>query len=94
MLGVLGFTGVDGGGAPRQIVPEPGDMFTLIDQVGYFEENDEATFSYEEGATLTFGAQPLQWEELPAPPGEYFVGFVVEDLDGNIYEDRVSVTVE
>jgi hypothetical protein len=37
----------------------------------------------EQGKTLTFGAQPFKWKELDAAAGEYVVGFIVEDLDGN-----------
>ena len=42
----------------------------------------------------TFGDQPFVWEVLDAAAGEYVVGFVVEDLDGNELERFVQVTVE
>jgi hypothetical protein len=34
------------------------------------------------------------WEDLDAAAGEYIVGFVVEDLDGNAYEAFSAVAVE
>ena len=37
----------------------------------------------QKGETLTFGDQPFTWKELDAAAGEYVVGFIVEDLDGN-----------
>ena len=47
----------------------------------------------EKGTTLTFGAQPLKWVELYAAQGEYVVGFIVEDLDGNQYPVYTPITV-
>ena len=35
-----------------------------------------------------------EWEELDAAPGQYIVGFIVEDLDGNKIEAFEQVTVE
>jgi hypothetical protein len=35
------------------------------------------------GGTLTFGSQMFTWEALDAAAGEYILGFIVEDLDGN-----------
>lgn len=46
------------------------------------------------GGALTFGDQMFAWEELDAAPGEYIVGFIVEDLDGNTYEAYERVAVE
>jgi hypothetical protein len=34
------------------------------------------------------------WEELDAAAGEYIVGFIVEDLDGNANEVYERVTVQ
>jgi hypothetical protein len=92
---VFGFTGENGTGAPREIIPQAGDTFTVLekwldlDQSGQVEET-----TTQQGGTLTFGDQMFTWEELYAAPGEYIVGFIVEDLDGNTYEVYESVTVE
>jgi len=48
----------------------------------------------ENGETLTFGNQMFTWETLDAPVGNYVVGFVAEDLDGNAYEVYTNVSVE
>ena len=50
--------------------------------------------STQEGGTLTFGDQMFAWEELDAAVGEYIIGFIVEDLDGNSIEVFETVTVE
>ena len=48
----------------------------------------------QQGGTLTFSDQPLVWEVLDAAAGEYLVGFIVEDLDGNAFTTTTQVTVE
>lgn len=50
--------------------------------------------SRQERGTLIFGDQVSAWEQLDAAPGEYVVGFVVEDLDGNTLEVYEQVLVE
>ena len=49
---------------------------------------------FEEGGTLTFGDTLWTYEVLDGPPGEYAIGFIVEDLDGNRVETYTDVTVE
>jgi hypothetical protein len=41
------------------------------------------TTATQNGETLTFGDRPFRWTDLDAAAGQYIVGFVVEDLDGN-----------
>lgn len=92
---VFGFTDAGGVGAPREIIPQSGDTFTVLDKWLDLEDNgDVAGVATQEGGTLTFGDQPFAWEELYAAVGNYVVGFIVEDLDGNTYEAYESVTVE
>lgn len=85
---VLGFTGAttSSAGAPREITPQPGDQFTVLTQ-GYNLAEDAEDENYSaEGGTLTFGEEPFFIEETPAPSGNYVVGILAEDLDGNIVE--------
>ena len=49
--------------------------------------------SSEEGKTLTFGNQMFTWETLDAAAGDYVVGFVVEDLDGNRQQAFSTISV-
>lgn len=48
----------------------------------------------EQGGTLVFGADPMRWVELDAAVGDYVVGFIVEDLDGNRQQVFAEVRVE
>jgi hypothetical protein len=47
----------------------------------------------QKGKTLTFGAQPFKWKELNAAAGDYVVGFLVEDLDGNSQSAFAQIVV-
>ena len=95
MRQVYGFTGEDGEGAPREIIPQPGDQFTILETWMDLDQNGKVSrVATQEGGTLTFGDQMFTWEDLDAAPGNYIVGFSVEDLDGNAYESFAVVTVE
>jgi hypothetical protein len=92
---VYGFSNADGSGAPREIIPNVGDTFTIseewmdLDAAG----NQVATVN-QIGGTLTFGDQTFTWEELIAAEGDYVVGFIVEDLDGNRFQAFTEVEVQ
>jgi len=92
---VFGFTGQDGTGAPREIIPNAGDTFTVLEKWLDLDQNGRITKTARQpGNTLTFGDQMFTWEELDAAPGRYIVGFVVEDMDGNTTEVYEPVQVE
>ena len=95
LIDVYGYSDIDGTGAPREITPRQGDQFTIEEQwlqLGE-DETEETEFYSVEGGTLTFGTQNFTWEEIAAPAGEYEVGFIAEDLDGNYYEEYAPVVV-
>lgn len=95
MQQVFGFTGDGTAGSPREILPQLGDTFTVLetwldlDAQGKIKET-----ATQEGATLTFGDQPFTWKELDAAAGRYVVGFLVEDLDGQATPVYSQVTVK
>jgi hypothetical protein len=95
---VFGFTGEDtsgANGAPREIIPQQGDTFTILERWLDLDEQGNVTQQARQaGETLTFGEAMFTWEQLYAAPGEYIVGFLVEDLDGNSKTAFVRVTVE
>ena len=92
---VFGYTGEGGTGAPREIIPSAGDTFTVLDKwLDLDERGNVAETVMLEGGTLTFGEQTFSWEALDAAAGQYVVGFIVQDLDGNAYESFAVVTVE
>lgn len=95
LIQVLGYTGSDAAGAPREITPQAGDTFTLQDKwIDNVSAGDAMQASTQQGQMLTFGATPLKWQTLYAAAGQYVVGFVVEDLDGNQYPVYTSITVK
>lgn len=95
MRQVFGFTGDGFTGAPREILPQPGDTFTVLEQWIDLDENGGfTTTATEPGGVLTFGAAPFTWRTLDAAVGRYVVGFIVEDLDGNSQATYTTITVQ
>lgn len=96
MMQVFGFTGDDNTGAPREIVPQPGDRFTIQQQWLDLDAQGNVTGAATQlGDTLTFGEQRFTWKEMDAAAGQYVVGFSVQDLDGNAAATAFTqVTVE
>jgi hypothetical protein len=81
---VFGFTGDGSAGAPREITPKPGDTFTMLEKwIDLDSRGNPIQTATQRGETLTFGDRPFRWQDLDAAAGDYIVGFVVEDLDGN-----------
>ncbi|HPL27018.1 MAG TPA: clostripain-related cysteine peptidase, partial [Anaerolineae bacterium] len=94
MRSLLVFTSGGGAGAPRQVTPKPGDTFTVWDEwLEYDAAAEDWTYSYYEGGTMTFGKKPLKMVAYEAFAGQYQVGIVVEDLDGNRVAEYAEVTV-
>ncbi len=92
---VFGFSGQGTSGAPREIIPQKGDQFTITERWMDLNSNGKVKkVTTQQGETLTFGEETFKWEELDAAPGEYVLGFIVKDLDGNSAEVYESVTVE
>jgi hypothetical protein len=91
----FGFTGEGGTGAPREIIPQTGDTFTILEKWMDLDSSGKVVqMATQEGGTLTFGDQVFTWEELDAAPGQYIVGFIAKDLDGTAYEAYQTVRVE
>ncbi|MBN1874825.1 MAG: hypothetical protein JXA33_11395 [Anaerolineae bacterium] len=81
---IFGFTGEDTAGAPREIVPQSGDTFTLLEKwMDLDDQGNVVQIVRQAGETLTFSDRMFTWEVLDAAAGQYVVGFIIEDLDGN-----------
>lgn len=92
---IFGYTSADETGAPREITPQTGDTFTVLDQWMDLDRNGKVTgVTPIAGESFTFGFEQIRWEEIYAAPGLYVVGFIIEDLDGNSYPVYTQVTVE
>jgi len=91
---VVGFTGDTDTGAPHEITPAAGDTFTIYDKWMDVDANGKVTgTAKQQGITLTFGSEPFKWVQLYAAAGDYVVGFIAEDLDGNQYPIYTQITV-
>ncbi len=91
---VYGYTNDEFTGSPREIVPQSGDQFTILESWMDLDASGRVTQpATQEGGTLTFGKQTFIWKEMWAAPGQYILGFMVEDLDGNLKESYTQVTV-
>jgi len=91
---VFGFTHQDFTGAPREITPQSGDQFTILEKwMDLDSQGNVVDTAFQEGETLTFGDQMFTWEELDAAQGEYIIGFIIEDLDGKSYEAYTPIRV-
>jgi hypothetical protein len=94
MRQVFGFTSESDTGAPREIIPQSGDAFTVLEKWLDIGSGGQAAQAItQEGRTLTFGSNMFEWQELFAAAGDYVVGFIVEDLDGNAYPVYTPITV-
>ncbi len=95
LVQVFGYSGEGFTGAPREITPEKGDRFTVLEK--WFDLDEQGrmvNLVMEPGSTLTFGDAPFSWRELDPPAGTYVVGFIVEDLDGNRQAVYTEVKVQ
>jgi hypothetical protein len=95
LLQVFGFTGASNAGAPSEIYPQTGDTFTVLDHwLDLDAQGQVVRRSTQAGGTLTFHDQMFTWVEMDAAVGDYIVGFIAEDLDGNKQEVYEQVTVQ
>jgi hypothetical protein len=94
MREVFGFNGSGATGAPREILPSPGDTFTVLEKWLEIDSSGQPAREVNEmGESVVFGNQQLGWVDLDAAAGPYVVGFLIEDLDGNVYPIHETVTV-
>jgi len=92
---VMGFKGTTTAGDASEITPNPGDTFTISYKWLDLDANGAVSkISNSDGDTLTFGSQPFQWKQEWLPSGDYLVGFLVADLDGNVTPVYTTVTVQ
>lgn len=93
MIGLLVFMNPNGSGAPRKMTPNSGDRFTIWEQWLEYGINPAGELVDYEGGSMTFSGKTLEWVAYEGYIGEYRVGIVVQDLDGNTVSEFVAVTV-
>lgn len=93
---VYGYQGSADTGAPAEITPSEGDTFTILQKWMDLDANGNVSQVVEvQGDTLTFGSGSVfTWKAVYAPEGEYLVGFMVADLDGNTSQAFTRVTMQ
>jgi hypothetical protein len=92
---VFTFSGDGATGAPREVYPQTGDTFTVWEQwIDLNEQGQAVQQATEAGGTLTFRDQMFTYKELDAAVGDYVIGFLAVDLDGNRTQVAERVTVE
>jgi hypothetical protein len=92
---VFGYLGQEEAGAPAEITPAIGDQFIISQKWMELDSNGAVSqVVYEDGDLLTFGVAGFKWEQVYAPAGEYLVGFLVSDLDGNLTQSYTQISVE
>ena len=95
MTAVYGYAGSQVAAAPHEITPRVGDRFTLQERWLDLDSTGKVLGVINQpGKTLTFGEAPFSWGSLEAPQGEYLLGFLVEDLDGNTFPVFTQVFVQ
>lgn len=95
MMNVMGFNSTEPVGPQHEITPEQGDQFSILHQwIPMKSDGEETETVYKEAGALTFGDTPWTWEEHPAAKGQYLIGIIAEDMDGNTYAEYVPVTAE
>jgi hypothetical protein len=81
-------------GAPWEITPSQGDTFTLLQKWMDLDASGSVSQVVSvPGDTLTFSGDPFTWTAEFAPAGQYLVGFLVTDLDGNTSQGYTTITV-
>jgi hypothetical protein len=84
----------EGDAAPHEVIPAPGDTFTIEQEWLSFDNNPEGEYEYYDGDTLTFGDEGFTMVYDTAMKGSYQVGLVVEDLEGKTFDRYVEVEVK
>ena len=92
---VFGFKGSQTASQPSEITPQAGDTFTVSNRWLDLDASGKVSgTSYSDGETLTFSTEPFAWEQVYAPAGQYLVGFLVSDLDGNIVPAYTQIEIK
>jgi hypothetical protein len=96
LASIYGITGTADTGAPHEIIAQAGDTFNVQEKWLQLDSQGKVQNTvYQQGqTTLTFNGQPFTWQETYTAAGNYLIGFVVTDLDGNSQETYGQVTVK
>ena len=92
---VMGFVGMQAGGAASEITPGLGDSFTVKEQWMTTNAQGQVTGSeLREGQTLTFSDKPIVAVTKYLPKGKAVIGFMVSDFDGQVRSVFKQITID
>ncbi len=92
---VMGFVGMQAGGAASEITPSLGDSFTVKEQWMTTNAQGQVTGSeLREGQTLTFSNKPIVAVTKYLPQGKAVIGFMVSDFDGQVRSVFKQITID
>ena len=82
-------------GMPHELMPKPNDQFAPFVQILTPPADEFPTWQIATGLStpLTFRGQPLRWVTEALMPGDYLVGLLVQDLDGNLTRQYAPLTI-
>jgi hypothetical protein len=92
---IFGYLEDETAGAPYEISATAGDTFTILRK--WLELDASGNISeivYDYGDTLIFNDTAFDWEQVYTPYGTYLVGFLVSDLDGNLTQAYIEISVD
>jgi hypothetical protein len=92
MLSLIVLPEVNGIVTPWRIDPQIGDQF-LFD-LSWQDLNNGEWFTTDGDVVLTFGDEGLWLDTIPSVPGQYEIGAIVVDLDGNPYYRGTMLSVD
>jgi hypothetical protein len=90
MKAIYGFTDM---GSLSQITPSEGDTFTITEEWLEYDNNEYGDIVEYEGGTLEYVGENFTMQAYYGYTGEYVLGIVVEDLDGNLVSSYASIYV-
>ena len=87
------FTDASGHSSVSDIIPKRGDHFMVVDTWWKLGTGGKPVTSYTEGQVITFNDQAVFWASAYPIPGEYRVGIMVQDMDGNLTFQFAPLTI-
>ena len=97
MRNIIGYYGSrEKGITPAEITPKEGDQFMFLDSWWTIDEAGNVVDELREGNVLTFGKEQFRKGISPEfiYPGEFYIGIMAEDMDGNQYFSFSPVTIQ
>ncbi len=90
---LLGYTGDGFAGPARQLTPEPGHTFQILEDWLDISTDPNGVLADLPGGTMTFGTNRFELVSADGVPGKYVVVVIVTDLNGNSTTTYATVTV-